>query len=185
MRETDFKLVRVDGMTRATDRMRTPRRARGKLLYPFVLLFAPFVLMLSACSYGTIFVVVNKSNQPIQVRYRAKKTSADVRDPCTPPATMRVEEFEARQAWHELSAPEYQVDQTSGVITLSLKPNEVLRIVVIGDPKNAEDEAVEAERFCLDEIVLSGPNGEIKLQGKQAYAGFIAESRNTRKLIYY
>lgn len=67
-------------------------------------------------------------------------------------------------------------------LTLSLQPDEVLRIVVTRTAENERDEAFEAETFCLKEIEITGAYGEIKLQGLQACKGFLSEAGRLRRL---
>jgi hypothetical protein len=160
-------------------------RVRIKLRHVTTILLFPCLLLVTSCSRATLFVVVNKSERSVEVRYRVKGSSGDVRVACSTPAVDPVSELDSDKPWRELSASEYQVDEANRSITVSLKPEEVLRIVVIRSPENAEEEATAAETFCVEEIVLSGAHGEIKLAGKQVYPGFVPESRKTRKLIYY
>src|SRR3954471_22265020 len=92
-------------------------------------------LLCTACSFATDFAVVNGSDQPIEVRYQAK------REPNEPtfgadPVTQIGKPFLIKASplrsgikdgdW--LPEGEYQVDRTTGTISARLLSGEVLRI---------------------------------------------------------
>jgi hypothetical protein len=90
-----------------------------------------------------------------------------------------------QQGWQELSDSQYKLERDTRFITVSLKPQEVLRITVTGYAKNEIGELWEAEHFCAEEIEVRGEEGGIRFQGRhQAYNGFTAEAPDLRSLIY-
>jgi hypothetical protein len=153
-----------------------------RLLIPMVL--GSYVLLLTGCARLTLFVVVNRSDRPIEVRYKIKQSSSDIRLVCDPPAVMMASQLGTGQHWQELSDAQYKLERDSRLLTLSLKPGEALKITVIHTPQNEQDELMETQRFCIEEIEVTGDVGGIRLQGRQSYYGFRTEPGDFRALTY-
>lgn len=153
----------------------------------FGIALLPLLVSLSTgCSFGTEFVVVNKSNGSVEVRYKAKKASGERPLSCKTPSIMAVSKLNAsNETWQELSESEYKLDADKGTTTVSIKPDYALRIMSIIRPDNDQEEFFEREHFCADEISITGPNGEIRFEGKQVYKAFLSESSALRTLTYY
>jgi len=162
---------------------KTGTYGRGTQLVLTVVLLG--VLLISGCSRVTMFVVINKSDSPIEVRYKIRESPSDFLLVCGPPAILKESQLNTEQPWQELSASQYQSDPGSRVITVSLKPNEALRITVAGNVEDERTDAWEAEHFCVDEISLVGNYGEMRFKSRQAYKSFLGDSSGLRSLIYH
>ena len=140
-----------------------------------------------ACSYGTNFVVVNASDQIIEVQYVFKKPSdpfPPMQMPPIPPVIKTVSPLQQQITWRELSPSQYAFDSNSRRLIVSLKPGEALRV----EQRNLRDEKVDATHnatnFFIEEIEVKGSYGEIRLQGEQVRQSFLAESKSQYTLTY-
>lgn len=142
------------------------------------------IFVLTGCSRLTLFVVINKSDRAIDVRYRIRESPGDILLVCGRPGIKPASQLGNQQSWQELSDSQYKLERDTRFITVSLRPQEALRITVTGYAGNEEDELRQAERFCVEEIGVTGANGVINLQGRQSYRGFKTEDE-IRSLTYY
>jgi len=131
-----------------------------------------------------LFVVINRSDRPIEVRYKIKQSPSDILLVCDPPAVMMASQLGTEQHWQELSDAQYKLDHDKRLLTMSLKAGEALRIIVIHTPQNEQDELTEAQRFCVEQIELRGDYGDIGFQGRQSYYGFKSEAGELRAINY-
>ena len=147
-----------------------------------LLLMLILVVALSGCSYRYEFVVINKSDGSIEVQYKLKRHT-----PETPgkyvdinaPAKVNLKEFEkAEYHWRNLPKEEYQFDNLTGTFTVSLGPDEVLLLDYTSNYSGDENQ------FHLASIKISGANGLIDLEGKQAQTQFRIES-DTKYVLRY
>jgi hypothetical protein len=142
-------------------------------------------LLLAGCSYLTEFVIVNASDQPIKVQYQVKKPP----NPQSPnrlpmsPEVKAASQLQKEVEWRELSASQYSFDPDTRIAIIQLMPGEAVRIEVI-DLVDKQDSDI-ASRFAIEEIDISGANGEIKLQGEQARKSFVPESKQLYTLTYH
>jgi hypothetical protein len=155
--------------------------------WPRVLLLTSLMglaLLFAACSYSTDFVVVNKSNQPIEIIYKVKKTPgplASVNVIAT--ADISAINSKERANWKQLSSTQYQLDQANGVVTVRLEAGKALRVTTMfhyfghDDPQNAAN-------FPIEYMNLTGPNGSLTLSGDQARVRFSKVSRVLYTLTY-
>lgn len=142
------------------------------------------VALLTACSYITNFVIVNESDQPIEVRYRVRDFPGAFYPPETP-ATMTARELRAgNKKWRELSDAQYEVNSERRIVTVRVPPGEALlveRVVRLGMQVN---DAEEAESFLIEELAIRGAHGEMRFQGEQARKVFAPESKKLYTLLY-
>ena len=140
------------------------------------------VLLLVGCSYGYDFVVVNKSEMPIQVQYRLKRHTPETPGKFVdiiPPAKLALHEFQkSKHEWRKLSKDEYGWDNATGTFTVSVGPDEVLLVDSPTNYRGTENE------FNLASIKITGANGSIDLEGKQAQTQFQIESDTNYVLQY-
>ena len=143
-----------------------------------------FVLLLAACSYTTSFVVLNRTEQPVEVRYRIKASPSD-------PLLMVGEPLKTAQAklrnsdkeWQKLAPGQYVFDREARTITIQLMPHEALLVRRVTNYRGHDDSS-EAEHYPIEEISLKGASGAVQLQGDQARRSFIAESDHLYTLTY-
>ena len=142
------------------------------------------VLLLTACSYTSSFVIVNATDQPLEVRYKATGSLSDpiqmVGVPAqTTEASLRVSDRE----WQTLSSEQYSVNREARLITVRVMPHEALRVARITNYRGHSD-ASTTSTFIIEEISLTGASGEVRLQGAEARRGFVAESESLYTLTY-
>src|SRR5687768_6405012 len=123
-----------------------------------VILF--LVLIMSGCSYGYDFVVINKSDRPIEVQYKLKRHPSGQYAEIMPPAKVTLSEFEkAEYQWRNLAKDQYQFDDLAKAFKVSVAPDEVLLLDSVSNYGGDENE------FALDSIKIEGANGSIDLEG--------------------
>jgi len=139
-------------------------------------------LSLTACSYGTNFVIANASDQPVEIRYKIKKPADPVAQSRMPvsPAIKMVSELNQEIPWRELPASRYKFDPDSRMAVVSLMQGEALLV----EHLNLVDKSYEAADFPIEEIEITGTYGEIKLQGEQVFKSFVAESKKLSAITY-
>lgn len=138
---------------------------------------------LIACSYSAHFVIVNDSENPIEVRYKVKvRRTAMLPDI---PATVAASQLDPHggQPWQLLALDQYQFDRESGTASINLAPHVALRVVSASLPTGSE-EPLSGEAFYLEEISLTGSQGQLTLKGVQARTGFVKESKVLYTLRY-
>lgn len=136
--------------------------------YVFAALLLLFALTMTACSFSTDFVVVNSSDQPIEIRYRIGKTGIEPLAVTRTPAVLSASQISSRE-WQELRPTQYVFDQEKRVVTVSINPGVGLRINQGGE----WSEKYTGENFIIEEINIRGSNGEVNLKGDQVYKSFV------------
>ena len=135
-----------------------------------------FALLLCACSTVEEFIIVNNSNAALKVEYRYKnqnlffgelrKISAD-------------NLMNSVKNWLELSTDEYQIDQKTKTVWVTIAPNEALII-----EKEVNYLGHDREEFNIERLNLSGINGTLEFEGKQAQTQF-EKQENGDYVIFY
>lgn len=141
--------------------------------------FLPFLLLLSACSYGYDFAVVNRSAGVIEVQYSLKRYAFESGrlSNIDPPAKVSLKEFEkAEYEWRRLPPEQYRFDLI-GTFTVNVDPGEVLLVEHVVNYSGDENQ------FAIASIKLRGANGSIDLEGKQAQMQF--RSSDTKYVLTY
>ena len=142
-----------------------------------VILF--LVLMMSGCSYRYDFVVINKSDRPIEVQYKLKRHPSGQYADITTPAKVLLSEFEkAEYQWRNLAKDQYQFDDLTGTFKVSVAPDEVLLLDFVYNYHGDENQ------FDLVSIKLDGASGSINLEGRQAQTQFRIEG-DTKYILRY
>ncbi|MCA1613154.1 MAG: hypothetical protein LC800_03150 [Acidobacteria bacterium] len=129
------------------------------------------VASLSACSYSTYFVVANESDVPVEVYYTLKERRR-LKDCCDPPAKKTVKQLQDSDAqWRELDVGEYRYDEGTRGVTVTLRPQEVLRVTRMsnyfahGDGRD--------EFFDIESVRVTGAHGSIQYSGREARTQFV------------
>jgi hypothetical protein len=159
------------------------------LLIRYCLIFSMlvWVSLLTACSYLTNFVVVNSSDQIVEVRYKVKKPGQSVSGILMlpiKPAIKPASQIEEQNPWRDLSTSEFTFDPDNRIVTISLKPGDALRIEQRNLVDGPQDERNQASNFAIEEIILEGANGVIRLEGEHARKSFLPQSKKTYTLTY-
>lgn len=140
------------------------------------------LVSMTGCSYLTDFVVINASDDRVEIRYIVKKP-ADPRAFSTIPMVPEIKpisELNQEVAWHVLLASEYSFDPNSRMVVVPLKPNEALRI----EQLNLADKQLKASDFPIEELHIAGAHDDVELQGEQVYNSFASGPRRMRTLTY-
>ena len=144
------------------------------------------VVLFTACSYLTDFVVVNKSDRPIEVRYKLRKPASPLSPSRIPllPGVKSTSELDQQVPWRELGSSEYAFDADKRVVSVSVLPGQVLRIAQYNLQDGNMTNAEQAKMFFVEELAVSGNNGEVIKNGDDVYESFVPESTNIRALVY-
>jgi len=135
-------------------------------------------LVASGCSYSTSFVIVNDADYSIEVSYRIKAVPAGPRFLDVPPGVISAADIETRdrEKWTKLGSDHYRIDQVNRTVIVTLAPHEALWVTSMShyiggiDPNDVQD-------FPIQDISISGSEGEMKFTGDQARQSFERESQ--------
>ena len=147
------------------------------IILSLVILF--LVVMMSGCSYRYDFVVINKSDRPIEAQYKLKRHPSGQYADITTPAKVSLSEFEkAKYQWRDLAKDQYQFDDLTGTFKVSVAPDEVLLLDFAYNYRGDENQ------FDLVSIKIDGASGSINLEGRQAQTQFRIEG-DTKYILRY
>lgn len=130
-----------------------------------------FSCLLTSCSTITEFIVVNHSNDPVEISYSLKECTDDFQFP----GRLTSEEFEENREWNFLDVVDSAFDSRSCSFSIELKANEVLLVERVMN-YSSESEKGQSERFNLKSINVDGKKGRISLEGTQVEAHFVNDS---------
>jgi len=128
--------------------------------------------------------VLNGSDKAIEVRYQISDFPGPFRAPVTPATKAADELLDGDKPWSELSPSQYGRDPESRTVTVTLMPHSALLVERVHRGGMQVDEADEAATFAINELVVVGDYGEIRLQGKQVRKAFVPESKKAFVLMY-
>ena len=151
-----------------------------------VLIFLTFVfaLLLTACSYTSNFVIINATDQPLELRYKVKASERDPIQMVGEPRKTAEEKLRGSdREWRLLAPGEYEVNREARTVTIRLMPHEAVLVRQLTN-YGGHDDTSDAEAFAIDEIRLNGASGEVTHQGDQARRSFVRESDNLYTLTY-
>jgi hypothetical protein len=139
---------------------------RGLLI--LLLVFTPFF---AACSFSMDYVVVNSSQNTVNVTYTIGLTDIDpfVALGVRIPALLSVSEMAGRE-WRPLSSTQFNLDRSNRAVTVALPPNQALLIHRGSEWRQNRKATTD---FIINEIHLSDPGGEMSLKGDQVYKSFV------------
>jgi hypothetical protein len=144
------------------------------------------VVVFCACSYSVNYVVVNDSNERIQIQLVTKKLPNGRVDP-DPPAELgllNVSELDDHKPWRALQASLLTFDAVTRTVVITLMPQEALRVDQHWNVSCTDNSPSAADRFRVEEISITGAHGAIRLGGEQARRSFVSEARNMCTLTY-
>ena len=155
--------------------------------WPKVLLVISLIsltLLFPGCSYSTDFVVVNKSDQPVEVLYKVKKTIGPLAS-VNVLATVDVYELNVKghTNWTQLPSSQYQFDEANRITTVRLDAGKALRVTTMFH-YFGHDDPQDAANYPIEYINLTGASGAVTLSGEQARIRFSEESRVLYTLTY-
>jgi hypothetical protein len=148
--------------------------------HKILILLLAVVTLFTACSFPIDFAVVNRSDSPIEVRFKVFGFSGEPLERFELLAKMMVSQLGDGE-WQDLSASEYRVDRENRMVTAQVMPGEALRVARVPDSDMQDGEPMH---FSIEEIAITGAHGEIRLQGEQARKAFVAETKKVHTLTY-
>jgi hypothetical protein len=115
---------------------------------------------------------VNDSTQTVEVRYKIKRFTNEPPTLTAGPGKIAASQVTTRdkRAWRKLKPDEYQVNQETRTITVSVLPHEALWVTSMfhyteNDPNNMAN-------WPIDEITITGGEGSISFTGQKARKAF-------------
>jgi hypothetical protein len=167
------QLKAAGGLHPSSARIQNMKHRRLSLVILFL------VLVMSGCSYRYDFVVINKSERPIEVQYKLKRHTWERYADITTPAKVTLAEFEkAEYQWQNLAKDQYQFDDLTGTFKVTVAPDEVLLLDFAMNYRGDENQ------FDLVSIKIDGASGSISLEGRQAQTQFRTEG-DTKYILRY
>ena len=145
--------------------------------YVLICCLTAAVLSLSACSYVTDFVLINRSDNVLQVQYRVKDYPGAFAAPESP-ATILASKLNprGRQLWNKLGPDQYNLDPESRTVSMTIMPNEALLVARMHNYGGPED-VIDAKEFPLEQISLAGIKGKVDLSDRKVLTAFSEVSR--------
>lgn len=154
--------------------------------------FLPLILLLlltitlASCSYSTDFVVVNDTDNRIEVVYRIKPS------PPGPPSLEGIEpmavsaanlEVKGISKWTKLEPHRFRIDQVNRTVTVAVSAHEGLRITSMPHYIGDEDPN-DVQNFPIQEVSVAGKDGEMRFTGDEARKAFEKKSLTLYVLSY-
>lgn len=143
-------------------------------------------LTLAACQYVVSYVVVNESNDRIQVRFVMKKPVSGTPDP--PPRELGIKSLselsDLQKTWRGLDAAQIAFQPETRTVVVTLMPQEALRIEERSNVRCNDKDPEREEYYSIEQISVTGASGSIKLEGQQALRGFVQGPKGVCVLTY-
>ena len=133
------------------------------------------MLALSSCQSIDHFVVINRSNAPVEVIYifiRGSSGNIHVEKP----STMEADNLkDVDRTWEPVPSDRYLIDPQAGKVAVQLAPGKALRLNTATNYRR--DSADANTDFGISSLSLIGAKGSIKLEGQQARMLFKYEEK--------
>ena len=121
-------------------------------------------IILSGCSFVADFVVINESEDFIEIVYETKN-KPDYKS--IKPYLLDLKDFNNnKKEWREFPQDRYKIDNEKAIVEVKLAPNEVLRFESV-DASRIQEKPYE--ELNTNRIKISGKNGVINLEGNQVF----------------
>ena len=134
-------------------------------------------VFLSGCSTSSELVLINRSDRPVEVRYRIKESFGFA--PEQPAIKTLAELKDDDTVWRKLPADQYVADSHSQTVTVTVAPNTALLV-----DRVSGTQVPRADSFVLSELVIRGAYGTIMLHGEQLRKSFVSEKRQRYAIEY-
>lgn len=139
-------------------------------------------LGLSSCSFIASFVVVNRSDAPLEVQYTFKGGAGRACCAGDGPARLTLKELEGDRPWKKLQEGEYFYNSTAGSVAVVLRPGEALLVEravnFVGHGPQPDPD------FRIGSVRLTGASGTVFYEGLQAQTAFAEDDSNLYALTY-
>jgi len=100
------------------------------------------------------------------------------------PSVKLISELDEQIPWRELPTSRFTFDPNTRMAAVSLMPGEGLRVEQRKLREGPQDDADQAANFSIEEINITGTNGEVTFQGEQARKSFVPASKTLYILTY-
>ena len=148
-----------------------------------LVLFA-LVVLLTACSYSTDFVIVNDSTQALEIEYRVKDFPGTFSPPVIPSILASSQlSSHGNQSWTRLETGHYKVDPEQRTVSVRIMPGQALLVCSMHN-YGGHNDVWDAKDFPLEQIRLEGASGVLLLRGEVARTKFSPTSRALYVLDY-
>ncbi len=151
---------------------------------PFLFLVL-YVFLLTGCSSFTDFVVINESADPIEVKYKVRKSTAGPLVASGLPAAIEASRLSTSGGteWQQLNPGQFQLAEEPevDVVLVRLASKQVLRLT------SMRTETVmygSGQGLPITEIVISGRSGKLEFSGDRARTGFSKISKALYAITY-
>lgn len=128
-------------------------------------------MLLSSCSYGYDFIIVNSSNDVIEIEYKWNENLYS-----TPYkfqfASFDGKTFDKLEAIDGFTKEEIDSAEESNIFRISLEPKQALRIHSISNVEDKNFDTKVHESFRINFISLKGRSGSIELTDDQVWFQF-------------
>lgn len=131
-----------------------------------------FAILLSGCSYGYDFMIVNNSDAVLEIEYRWQGNLAST------PYKFRFENFDGKTFSKlepiegSFTEEDFELAERAKFFRVSLEPKQALRIYAIYNVERDKVEGKLDESFNIDYLKLKGNKGTIEITGKQVWIQF-------------
>lgn len=130
------------------------------------LILLAMVLVLSSCSSIDDFVVINRSDVPVEVVYTfMRRGSSELH--VEPPRIMDATSLtNTDRLWGDVPREQYVLDTKTGTVAVKLAPGMAL---LLKSATNYQEDSEYADAdFGISTLKLTGAKGSINLEGRQA-----------------
>ena len=142
-------------------------------------------VLLSSCSWVSNFVVLNQSNQPLQVTYKVKQSPYDVFQEIGKPAKKAAADLlDYERHWRVLDNGEYSLSPEIRSVTVQVMPGEALRLEAIPNFSGYDRDGSGLKKIRIQEVLLNGAQGELLIKADEIPKGFIRNSESLYVLTY-
>ena len=137
--------------------------------YFLVLPALAFVALYSACQNAQGFLVVNSSNQPLEVYLEFKSNKDEL--------PHRVINFKSLKngsdEWQEISDDQIKADSEKRFVRIILQPDQALPVefIIYGSESELADDGM-SKRFNIQKLIFKGSNGIVTFEGDTFYKQF-------------
>jgi hypothetical protein len=101
------------------------------------------------------------------------------------PSIKPISELDRQTPWRELPTSRFTFDPNTRTAVVSLMPAESLRVEQRKLSDGPQDDPHQAANFSIEEINITGTNGELTLQGEQVRNSFVPASKTLYTLTYH
>ena len=140
-----------------------------------------------SCSIGYRFIIVNASQDAVQVAYSLRPEWAHfegqvLRYDVEPLFELAISELGTRKAqWRPVAPDRVSVDLDKGTVTVSLAGATALQVAQIS---NYSGNDRECDRFPIESLTLTGTRGDVRLSGEQVRHHFVPTDDSYYRLVY-